>query len=65
MTHGLKMSKLFSKSYYDAARSTQPYWLKGSQAPNNASITLLTTVTPGTWAELERLADHWRGKKNG
>ncbi|KAI9323444.1 hypothetical protein BX666DRAFT_2016705 [Dichotomocladium elegans] len=61
MTHGLKMSKLFSKSYYEAAKTAQPFWLKGSQIPSTDDITLVTTVTPGTWNELERLADHWHG----
>lgn len=62
MTHGLQMSKLFSKSFYDAAKATEPFWLKGNQVPEDGDITLVTAVTPGTWNELERLASYWKGK---
>ncbi|KAI7881874.1 hypothetical protein K492DRAFT_128383 [Lichtheimia hyalospora FSU 10163] len=61
MTHGLQMSKLFSKSFYDATKATDPFWLKGSQVPEDGDITLVTAVTPGTWNELERLAGYWKG----
>lgn len=61
MTHGLKMSKLFSKAFYEAAGATRPYWLKGSQAVQENDVTVITTVTPETWPELERLAKYWHG----
>lgn len=61
MTHGLKMSKLFSKAFYDAAGSAKPYWLASHTLPREDDISLLTSVTPGTWSELERLAQHWQG----
>lgn len=62
MTTGLKMSKLFSKSHYDAVRMTEPYWLKGSEAIDPRDVTLTTAVTLDTWAELERIAERWQGK---
>ncbi|KAI9261442.1 hypothetical protein BDA99DRAFT_547240 [Phascolomyces articulosus] len=61
MTHGLKMAKLFSKSFYEAAGSAEPYWLKASKKPSENDITLITTVTPGSWSELQRMATEWEG----
>lgn len=61
MTTGLKMSKLFSKSHYEAVRMTEPYWLKGSGVIDSRDVTLTTAVTLDTWAELERIAERWQG----
>ncbi|KAG0169626.1 hypothetical protein DFQ28_003825 [Apophysomyces sp. BC1034] len=61
MTHGLKMSKMFSKSYYQATDGVKPYWLKGSETPSEQDLTIITTVTPATWPELVRLAERWQG----
>ncbi|CDH55319.1 glycosyltransferase family 49 protein [Lichtheimia corymbifera JMRC:FSU:9682] len=61
MTTGLKMSKLFSKSHYEAVRMTEPYWLKRSEAIDPRDVTLTTAVTLDTWAELERIAERWQG----
>lgn len=65
MTTGLKMSKLFSKSHYEAVRMTEPYWLKGSGVIDSRDVTLTTAVTLDTWAELERIAERWQGKGHG
>ncbi|ORZ19932.1 hypothetical protein BCR42DRAFT_460004 [Absidia repens] len=61
MTHGLKMSKVFAKANYENTESTQPFWLKASEGPVPDDITLVTVVTPGTWFELERLTEYWKG----
>ncbi|KAL0095325.1 velvet factor-domain-containing protein [Phycomyces blakesleeanus] len=61
MSHGLKMAKLLSKSYYEAAEAVEPYWLKASKVPFEEDVSIITTVTPGTWTELVRLVEHWQG----
>ncbi|KAF7732120.1 hypothetical protein EC973_006375 [Apophysomyces ossiformis] len=61
MTHGLKMSKMFSKSYYQVTNGVKPYWLKASETPAEEDLTIITTVTPTTWPELVRLAERWQG----
>lgn len=62
MTHGLKMHKLFSKSYYDAAKQIQPFWLKASEIPEKDEVTIITTATADTWNDLVRLTAYWEGK---
>jgi hypothetical protein len=62
MTHGLKMHKLFSKSYYDAARMIEPFWLKGTNIPEKDEVTIITTATANTWENLKRLTAYWEGK---
>ncbi|KAI7895586.1 uncharacterized protein EV154DRAFT_413122 [Mucor mucedo] len=61
MTHGLKMHKLFSKSYYDAAKLIQPFWLKATVAPEKDQVTIVTTATADTWDELVKLTGYWEG----
>ncbi|KAG1454780.1 hypothetical protein G6F55_007424 [Rhizopus delemar] len=61
MTHGLKMHKLFSKSYYDAAKNIQPFWLKASNTPSNDQVSIITAVTAKTWPNLLRLTVYWDG----
>lgn len=61
MTHGLKMHKLFSKSYYDAAKLIQPFWLKATVVPEKDQVTIVTTATADTWDELVRLTGFWEG----
>jgi hypothetical protein len=61
MTHGLKMHKLFSKSYYDAAKNIQPFWLKASNTPSNDQVSIITAVTAETWPNLLRLTVYWDG----
>lgn len=62
MSHGLKMHKLFSKSYYDAAKQIQPFWLKATNVPEKDEVTIVTTVTADTWDELVQLTGYWEGK---
>ncbi|KAI9472314.1 MAG: velvet factor-domain-containing protein [Benjaminiella poitrasii] len=61
MSHGLKMSKLFSQGHYDALKYVQPYWLQAVRVFNPTDVTLYTTITPGTWKDLVELADSWDG----
>ncbi|KAI8341382.1 hypothetical protein BC941DRAFT_346977 [Chlamydoabsidia padenii] len=61
MTHGLKMSKIFAKANYETTDATQPFWLKASDIPATDDISLITVITPGTWSELERLVEYWKG----
>ncbi|KAI8370358.1 velvet factor-domain-containing protein [Radiomyces spectabilis] len=61
MAHGLKMSKLFSKTEYAAAENVQPFWLKSAQPPMPDDVSIVTAVTLNTWPELVRLAQHWKG----
>ncbi|KAI8370262.1 hypothetical protein BD560DRAFT_121087 [Blakeslea trispora] len=61
MTHGLKMHKLFSKSYYDTTKNIQPFWKKADNIPEKDEVTLITTTTPDTWEELVRLTIYWEG----
>ncbi|GAA5810744.1 hypothetical protein MFLAVUS_004170 [Mucor flavus] len=61
MSHGLKMHKLFSKSYYDAAKQIQPFWLKSTNVPEKDEVTIVTTVTADTWDELVQLTGYWEG----
>jgi hypothetical protein len=63
MNHGLKMHKLFSKSYYDAAKQIQPFWLKASNVPEKDEVTIITTATADTWNDLVRLTAYWEGKE--
>lgn len=62
MSHGLKMHKMFSKSYYDAAKEIQPFWLKSTNVPEKDEVTIVTTVTADTWDELVQLTGYWEGK---
>lgn len=62
MTHGLRMHKLFSKSYYDAAKQIQPFWLKAKTVPENDEVTVITTATADTWDNLVQLTAYWEGK---
>lgn len=62
MTHGLKMSKLFSKSYYDAAKNIQPFWKKASNVPEKDEVSIITTANVDTWEDLKRLTIYWEGK---
>jgi hypothetical protein len=64
MTHGLKMHKLFSKSYYNAAKNIQPFWQKATNTPKKDEVTIITTTTADTWEDLVRLTVYWEGKKN-
>lgn len=61
MSHGLKMHKLFSKSYYDAAKLIQPFWLKATAIPEKDQVTIVTTATADTWDELVQLTGYWEG----
>ncbi|KAL0143336.1 glycosyltransferase family 49 protein [Mucor lusitanicus] len=61
MTHGLKMSKLFSKSYYDAAKNIQPFWKKASNIPEKDEVSIITTANADTWKDLKRLTIYWEG----
>ncbi|KAG1077314.1 hypothetical protein G6F42_024926 [Rhizopus arrhizus] len=61
MTHGLKMSKLFSKSYYDAAKKIQPFWKKASNIPEKDEVSIITTANANTWDDLKRLTIYWEG----
>lgn len=61
MTHGLRMHKLFSKSYYDAAKQIQPFWLKAKTVPENDEVTVITTATADTWDNLVQLTAYWEG----
>jgi hypothetical protein len=63
MSHGLKMSKLFSKGHYDSLKYVQPYWQKASEVPHPDDVTFITTTTPTSWKELVHLAENWQGKK--
>ncbi|RCI00633.1 hypothetical protein CU098_001212, partial [Rhizopus stolonifer] len=61
MSHGLKMHKLFSKSYYDAAKHIQLFWKKAENVPEKDEVTLITTTTFDTWQDLVRLTIYWEG----
>ncbi|KAI7901618.1 velvet factor-domain-containing protein [Cokeromyces recurvatus] len=61
MSHGLKMSKMFSQGHYNALTNIEPYWLKANQVPNPMDVTFYTTVTPNTWRDLAELANNWEG----
>ncbi|KAG2202895.1 hypothetical protein INT47_008927 [Mucor saturninus] len=61
MSHGLKMSKLFSKGHYDALQYVQPFWQKASVIPDELDTTIITTTTPETWKDLVFLAKSWDG----
>ncbi|CAO3695256.1 unnamed protein product [Rhizopus stolonifer] len=61
MTHGLKMHKLFSKSYYDAVKHIQPFWLKATNTPSIDQVSIITAVTAETWPNLLRLTVYWDG----
>ncbi|KAI8080452.1 velvet factor-domain-containing protein [Thamnidium elegans] len=61
MSHGLKMSKLFSQAHYDALKYIEPYWQKAQQVPNDLDVTIITTSTPETWKDLVKLAENWNG----
>ncbi|GAA5797415.1 hypothetical protein HPULCUR_002799 [Helicostylum pulchrum] len=61
MSHGLKMSKLFSQAHYDALKYIEPYWQKAQQVPNDLDVTIITTSTPETWKDLVQLAETWNG----
>lgn len=63
MTHGLRMHKLFSKSYYDAAKQIQPFWLRAKTVPENDEVTVITTATADTWDNLVQLTAYWEGKR--
>lgn len=63
MTHGLKMHKMFSKSYYEATKNVRPFWKKAENIPENDEVTVITTVTPETWDDLKRLTIYWEGKQ--
>jgi hypothetical protein len=62
MTHGLKMHKMFSKSYYNAAKDIQPFWKKAANTPEKDDVTIITTTTADTWEDLVRLTVYWEGK---
>ncbi len=62
MTHGLKMSKLFSKGHYESLQHIQPYWKKAQETPNDADVTLITTTTPESWKDFVNLVENWDGK---
>ncbi|KAI8971844.1 hypothetical protein BDF20DRAFT_915600 [Mycotypha africana] len=61
ITHGLKMHKMFSKSYYEAAKDIIPFWQKASNVPENDEVTAITTFTPDSWREFTRLLRYWEG----
>jgi hypothetical protein len=62
MTHGLKMHKLFSKSYYDAAKNIQPFWQKATTLVDKDQVTIITSLTPETWEDLKKITTFWEGK---
>lgn len=62
MSHGLKMSKLFSKGSYEALQYVQPYWQRAELVPNELDVTIVTTTTPDSWKDLVVLAENWNGK---
>lgn len=62
MSHGLKMSKLFSQAHYDALKYIEPYWQKAQQVPDDLDVTIITTSTPESWKDLVKLAEIWNGK---
>jgi hypothetical protein len=61
MSHGLKMSKMFSKGHYDALKYVQPYWQKATNMPHPDDVTFVTTATLETWKDLVDLAENWNG----
>ncbi|CAO3624060.1 unnamed protein product [Mucor hiemalis] len=61
MSHGLKMSKLFSKGQYEALKYVKPYWKKAQQVPEESDVTMITTATPDSWKDLVNLAENWDG----
>ncbi|KAI8880863.1 glycosyltransferase family 49 protein [Backusella circina FSU 941] len=61
MTHGVKMHKLFSKSYYEAANGVQPFWLQAREAPAEDQVSIITTATAETWDEFKKLTEYWEG----
>lgn len=62
MSHGLKMSKLFSKGQYEALKYVQPYWKKAQETPSDLDVTIVTTTTPESWKDFVNLVENWDGK---
>ncbi|KAI8990139.1 velvet factor-domain-containing protein [Pilobolus umbonatus] len=61
MSHGLKMSKLFSSSHYKATEQMYPFWQKAGTVPDQSDVTITTIVTIDTWTDLKSLASRWGG----
>jgi hypothetical protein len=62
MSHGLKMSKIFSKGHYGSLQYVQPYWQRARNLPSELDVTIVTTTTPDSWKDLVVLAENWDGK---
>ncbi|KAI9483821.1 MAG: hypothetical protein EXX96DRAFT_594409 [Benjaminiella poitrasii] len=61
MAHGLKMHKLFSKSYYETAKDIQPFWKKATTTPEKDGVTIITAFTTETWSDVMKLTRYWDG----